>query len=61
MYEIVPIAPEAFKVADRRTLLMEEHEPPLTRSDLADAIGCARLTISRYCDGTNLVVFIFVI
>ena len=61
MYEIAAIAPEAFKIADRLTLLMEEHEPPVTRSELADAIGCARSTISRYCDGTNSVAFIFAI
>ena len=61
MYEIAAIAPEAFKIADRLTLLMEEHEPPVTRSELADAIGCAKSTISRYCDGTNSVAFIFAI
>lgn len=61
MYETTAIAPEAFKIADRLTLLMEEHEPPVTRSELANAVGCHKDTISRYCDGTNSVSFIFAI
>ena len=61
MYEMMAISPEAFEIADRLTLLMEEHEPPVTRSELANAIGCAKSTISRYCDGTGSVAFIFAI
>lgn len=61
MYEITAITPETFKIANRLTLLMEEREPQVTRAELADAIGCAKATISRYCDGTGSVAFIFAI